>query len=393
MNEAQFGRARLEDYDDVLDFIEFVFSQSHNPHDFLAMLPKLYKREYFMDGIHYLAREGERIKAVVGAFPLKIEFAGGPSLPGRGIGMVSVHPRARSKGYMKTLMNMALDDMKKDGMVFSCLGGQRQRYEYFGYTPAGNTYVFTVRDANIRHTLGKDWNTRLVVKPVNAGDKTVLDSIQTLHEAKCVRLFRSRDRLFDILSSWSANIFAFFEGDNFEGYLINRAGSSDIVEINLVHPSRMCEAIALFLRTMKEKRGQDSLTVLAGPHEAEKVTILSQFAESCHQGSAYHFNVLDFKALVEPFLKFKAQQRTLAEGSFVLKINGAPGDCLQLTVRGGKAEISETSAAPDLSLDPLEATRFFFSPVSGITNPAIGEKVFLQSLLPLPLFYEKMDGV
>ena len=395
MSEVQFDRARLEDCDDVIDFGDFVFSKAHVPHDFLGLLPKLYKREYFMEGIHYLARENEKIVAAVGAYPMKLEFSGGPSLPGRGIGMVSVHPRSRSKGYMKALMNMALEDMKKDGMVFSCLGGQRQRYEYFGYTPVGNTYAFTARESNFRHAMGREWNTSLSLRAVKAEDKSILDRIQALHEAKSIRYYRSRDKLFDILSSWNAKVFAFFEGEHFKGYLVSKLASNDIVEINLEHPSRLCEAIGLFSRTLHEKSGQDSIMIFAGPHEEERITTLSKFAERCSQTSAYQFNVFNIKALVEPFVKFKAAQQALADGSFVLSIKGQSKDQsnLQLSVRGGEIKVSESSSPPDLSLDPMEAVNFFFSPLSTITNPKIRESVFLQSLLPLPLFFENIDGI
>jgi predicted N-acetyltransferase YhbS len=393
MKGAQFEKAKPEDFDDTIDFADFVFSHAHASTDFMDLLPKLYKPEYFMESIHYLAREGGKIKAAVGAYPLKIEFSGGVSIPGRGIGMVSVHPRSRSKGYMKALMNMALDDMKKDGMVFSCLGGLRQRYEYFGFTPAGNRYAFSVGEPNIRHTLGRDWNTPLSLRAVQAGDKTTLDRIQALHEAKRIRYYRNRDKLFDILSSWNAKTFALFEGGEFEGYIISKGGNNDISEINLEHPSRLCEALGLFLRDLKEKGNQNSLMVCAGPHETEKITLLSRFAESCRQSSAYHFNVFDFKRLAAPFMNFKAGQRLLAEGSFVLRIEGPSGGTYELCSRGGKIEMNESASPPDLILDPLEAIRFFFSPVSAVTVPKIGESVFLQSLLPLPLFFENADGV
>ena len=107
MGEVIYNKAKIEDLDDCIDFADFVFSQAHVPHDFVGLLPKLYKREYFMEGIHYLARENGKIKALVGSYPLKYEFPGGVSLQGRGIGAVSVHPRARSRGFMKVLMNSA----------------------------------------------------------------------------------------------------------------------------------------------------------------------------------------------------------------------------------------------------------------------------------------------
>jgi len=297
-------------------------------------------------------------------------------------------------------MNMALEDMKRDGMVFSCLGGQRQRYEYFGFTPAGNRYGFSVSETNIRHTLGHDWSTPLSLRAVKAAEdknakiaEIALDRIQALHETKSIRYYRNRDKLFDILSSWNAKAFALFEGNEFEGYIVSKGRDNDITEINLEHPSRICEALGLFLRDMKEKGNQDSLMVFAGPQETEKITLLSRFAESCRQSSAYHFNVFDFKRFVDPFLKVRAKQRVLAEGSFVLKIEGPSGGTYELSSRRGEAQINETSSPPDLVLDPLEAVRFFFSPVSAVTVPKIGESVFLQSLLPLPLFFENPDGI
>jgi predicted N-acetyltransferase YhbS len=393
MNDVLFDKARPEDYDDLLDFIDFVFSNASVPHNFQALLPKLYKREYFMDSIHYLAREGKRIKAVIGAFPLKIEFPGGVFLPGRGIGSVSVHPRARSKGYMKALMDMAHQDMKNDGMVFSCLGGQRQRYEYFGYTPAGANYSFSVREPNIRHTLGPDWKTGLSLRPVTSEDREILDDIQAFHDNKAVKYYRSRDKLFDILSSWKSKIFAFYDNEQFEGYFVSNPGSSEIQEINLKNPLRMDEALGLVLRQNKQNGSRESAHITIGPQDIEKIRILSRFSESCNLGTAYQYNVFDFKAFVEPFLKFRGKQRTIADGSFVVKIEGGAGTTLEISVQNGIPEIRESSSSPNLILNHLEAIQFFFAPMSATAIPTIGENVFLQSLLPLPLFFESLDGV
>jgi predicted N-acetyltransferase YhbS len=393
MNNILFDRAGPEDFDDILDFIDFVFSQAHVPHDFVALLPKLYKREYFTDGIHYLAREEKKIKAVVGAFPLQIVFSGGVSVNGRGIGMVSVHPRARSKGYMKVLMNMAHEDMRNDGMAFSCLGGQRQRYEYFGYIATGTNYYFTVCEANIRHTLGKDWKTSLRLMPVAPADKETLDNINAIHESKAVKFYRNRDRFYDILSSWESKTFAILDGEQFEGYLVCKPGSYGVAEINMKNISRVNESLGIYLRYRNEHGSQDSVQVMAGPQDIEKNRNLSQFSESCRQGTACQFNIFDFKVFIEPFLKFKAKQRTIADGSFVLKIEGEPGTALEISVRQGIPEIKESASSPDLVLSHLEAIQFFFTPTAALTIPAIGEKVFLQSLLPLPLFLENLDGV
>jgi len=396
--EALFDTARPEDYDEVMDLGNYVFSHDRRPHDFPSMLPKLYRREYFMDGIHYLAREGGKIRAMVGAYPLKWEFSGpdlpSVTLPGRGIGMVSVHPYSRSRGYMKELMNMALCGMRRDGIVFSCLGGRRQRYEYFGFTPLGTTYTFTCNGDNIRHTLGPQWSTGLSLKPVGPADNALLDQIQSLHEKKDSRLYRQRDRLFETLSSWNAQVLGVMDGDRFEGYLICRAGDEcAISEINLRDLSRLAEVIALCVRREQAFGRQGPVQITVGPHETEKIAVLSRFAETYTQNPSYQFAVFDYPRFIEPFLKLRAQERKLTDGAVVLEIEGGPR--LRIAVERGAASITETTvqSPAELRLTNLEALHFLFSPLAAHTVPAIGKSAFLQSLLPLPLYFENADAI
>lgn len=305
--------------------------------------------------------------------------------------MVSVHPYCRSKGYMKVLMNMALEDMKRDGIDFSVLGGQRQRYEYFGYTPAGAAYTFTCCEANILHTLGPQWNTAFSLEPVKSTDTALLDQMYALHEAKPARLRRNRDRFFDIISSWKAQVFAVLESGDFQGYLLCTSGGNRIEEIVLKDFSCLAEVIGLVVRHRKEAGQGDSVEVGAGPHEIEKIEGLYRFAEDYSQSAAYHFAVFDYLRFIEPFLKLRSQMRTLQEGSFVLEIEGHLR--LGLSVQGGEASAQETKASPDITLDRFEALRFLTSPLAGLTVPALRENSFLQSLLPLPLFFEGADQV
>jgi predicted acetyltransferase len=291
-------------------------------------------------------------------------------------------------------MNAAIDDMRKDGMVFSCLGGQRQRYEYFGFSRAGSKYNFIVEEANIKHTLISRRSAGLSLTQVNAGDSFLLDRIEELHKEKIARCKRPRERLYDILISYTGTILAVKSDEKFLGYLIYRIDNLKIIitEINLTDSSLYPEVLGLFMQEcnsgiIKPKK----FIVSAGPHETAKITALSGFTEYCEKSPAFQFAVFNFLAFIEPFIKLKSQDNDLAEGSFVIKIEG--NGSYELSSRGGKAGINETTSSPDLVLDPLEATRFFFSSVSTVTIPKIRENVFLQSLLPLPLFFENMDGV
>ncbi|MDR3172988.1 MAG: GNAT family N-acetyltransferase [Treponema sp.] len=385
---VQYIRASIADYDDVIDLGNYVFSAAHVPHDFPRLLPKQYRREYFMEGIHYLAREDGRIKAVVGAYPLTLNILG-EKLSGRGVGMVGVHPYARSRGYMKVLMGMLLEDLRKDGLVFSCLSGQRQRYEYFGYAPAGTRVIFKCQADNVRHTLGKDFSPGFSLRQVTAEDREILDGIAAFHESKIARIERPRGKLFPILLSWKSSIYALMEGGALAGYIVKKGGDNEISEINLKDPSRMAEAIGLFLN--RPEAAGNRVDVSVQPHETAKLEALSRFAENCLVTSACSFNVLDWPRFLAPLLDLRAQITALSAGSTVFKIGD--GESLRVAVTGGRPSLVPVGTAPDISLNPLEAVGFFFSPMTPATTPSIRENPFLRSLLPLPLFFEGADAV
>ena len=403
--EIKIVKAVTADREEMIDFANYVFSHAHRSLDFPSMLPKLYKSEYFMDSVHYLVKEDCKIKAAVGAYPLEWEFASGIKLPGRGIGMVSVHPYSRSKGYMRDLMNRAMSDMREDGIVFSCLGGNRQRYEYFGFSPLGSNYSFDIEDENIKHTLGKDWKTDLSLSEVKAENKDLLDNICAMHLAKKSRITRPRDRFFDTLVSWKAKAYSFTLGGIFFGYFIsrpNRNGGMGISEINLNDTTYMTEALALIMKELDHS----SLRVSAGPHETGKIAALAKFAENFTISPTYQFAILDIPRFTLPFMQLALETKKPMDGSFMFYIKPDKEEknqslCeMKLEINGGMASVEsrEIAAEPEnynaeLCLSHNEAQYFLFSPLCREIFPAISGNKFLQSLLPLPLFYETPDGI
>jgi predicted N-acetyltransferase YhbS len=410
--ETRYALAEPGDYEDLIDFCNYVFSHAHGPTDFPALLPKLYRREYFMQGRHYTAREDGRIRAVVGAYPLSLNILG-TVLPARGIGMVSVHPYTRSRGYMRTLMETALGDMRRDGIVLSCLGGLRQRYEYFGFTPSGLLAVFECRRTNIRHTLGKDFPPAFSVRQLQEGDPALAE-IYRFHQSKAARFERDRGKLFDILSSWKNRVFALSEGNDPAGYLVYNDAESTITEINLGEPVRMIEAIGCFLNHLGKTNDRDRVFVNVQPWETAKLEALAAFAEDYRLTTPYSFAVFDWPPLLSALLRLKtisgqalsdqatsgqaASGQVLPDGEASFRIgrgNGASGPAdssFRITVQGGEARISPVAGQGAILLDPLQAVRFFFSP-SPWASPALLSDPFLRALLPLPLFFENADGV
>ncbi len=150
---VEFRKARKEEAEDIIDFINYVFSQNSRPHDFKKMCPDVYACDRPFWEEHYVAVEDGKICATVMIMDETRELAGEIVKIGH-VEQVSVHPYRRGKGYMQKLMGMALEDMISSGYDCSLLSGQRQRYEYFGYEPANYRYVYEINKTNIRHVVG-----------------------------------------------------------------------------------------------------------------------------------------------------------------------------------------------------------------------------------------------
>ena len=123
-------------HEELIDFLNYVFGMNGADSGFYRLLPKLYKPENRPEDYNYVVLEDGKLRAAVGAYPIELEVAG-HVLRGAGIGNVAVHPFHRRKGYMKDAMGQAMEAILQSGADFAALGGQRQRYSYFGFEPAG----------------------------------------------------------------------------------------------------------------------------------------------------------------------------------------------------------------------------------------------------------------
>lgn len=100
MTEAYWAGA--SEKDEIVDFIDAVFSRAHEPHDFEALLPKLYGAQGDGAAHHFVVREVGRLAATVLAYPMTLHI-GGQTLTMLGVGSVSTHPKMRGRGMMRLL--------------------------------------------------------------------------------------------------------------------------------------------------------------------------------------------------------------------------------------------------------------------------------------------------
>lgn len=373
-------KARPEEYEDIIDFINYVFSQNQCPHDFKKLLPKLYGDGRNYAEYHYLIEEAGRIKALVCAMPLEYGIHT-EVLKACCIGMVSVHPYARGKGYMKQLMNYVLEDVKSQGFHYIFLGGQRQRYEYFGFEPSGMMAEFTVTATNVRHLLQGIDAKEVGIVPLENEEQ--LNQAYSLYQSQPVKALRSREDFYDILSSWQSTPYGIILKNEYAGTLVLRPDGA-VTELMLSSGDYYPYVLkALFSLTGKEEH-----KFPAAPFEEEKLDFLMQIAEYSNISTCESYRILDWKSVLLTLLRLKAAGEPLAEGTLVLAVGQ---DKIKIEVKDNIVAVHMDKEEEDIFLTSLNATALLFSHrgILGLHRLTAGlseqKRNCVKSWFPLPL--------
>ena len=360
MTEYRF--ARPEEEAEALDFINAVFSQAARPHDFAKLIPKVYAHPGFA-GLHAVAVEDGRIRGAIAMLPITVH-AGEDTLKAGYIGSVSVHPRFRGKGYMKRLMAMQIDEAKRQGMDFMALGGQRQRYQYFGFTNYGSEICFSVTQANARHALPKDAPFSFV-----SPNEDHIEKMAALHAKQALRC--ERPRFLEALRTYNAVPYAILNGDVFAGYLVTLG--DQITELCLEQESDLPAVISAWLREHK------SCEILCYGHMTDRIRCLNTFAEAYAIGPSAMIKVLNWEHVLRAALRL----RTLPDGERVIRIEDA--GTFRVTVTNGKAEVLPCQARPDCIWTETEAAEALFSPLNALYIPDPLLRAWLPLTLDIPI--------
>lgn len=229
--------ASQQDKNEIIDFCDYIFSKAHRPHDFQTLLPKLYGENSDSIPHHFIIREDGRITSAILAYPVEMHI-GKHSFMTIGVGSVSVHPRSKGHGYMNHLLNAVDEHARELGAVFSILGGQRQRYGYFGYQPAGYQMSCTLSERNVKHALSHICDDGIDIIPMTQAH--VSEAI-TLHESQLVYALRKPDSFIDIAKSWYYIPFAILKDQKMIGFAVLKSEQDCVLvsEIQLYNESNL----------------------------------------------------------------------------------------------------------------------------------------------------------
>ncbi len=392
-----YMRGTKEDMGDVLDFANMVFSMSSGSVDFERLLPKAYSEERNMLATHHLIKEDNRIKALIDVFPVELRL-GEDSLNAGYIGTVSVHPKARGKKYMITLMEQAEKKAREDGIDMLILDGNRHRYQHYGFEKAGMKYCFNITGDSIRHccqALGqkeKDYQFVLLEET----DEKWLDVVFALYQRRTVTT-RTREDFFLCLSSWEADTYAVLDGEECVGYLNVSANEGNIFEFELMDITRL----PLVIKAFMEEIGSDELGIHATMDEPKKIDWLDLMADYYTVNTSHQIKILNYEKVLCFMLKWKStiyqDKNCMQEGNYVIGVRSEENDTqinYLLRYMIGETAVSQTNLKADVVLEEKEliktlTTSYYFH---SFQKPDNALKKAPQGWFPLPFFLPEADA-
>ena len=375
------------DFDEAMAVMNLAFDKAP-PADFASILPKLYRPEDGLMSCLWAIRRGGRIKAVVGVHPLAWKV-GAATLRVAGIGGVSTHPDCRGRGMMQRLMTHCVRLMKEQGYPLSVLGGQRQRYGYFGYEVCGVGVELQLGKRNLRHCFSAPSNIRF--EPLDDGPASRLEAARALHDAQPVRAERPAGDFLRVLRSWRAVPYAAFEEGELAGYVAVSLDGKELPEV----VGRDGDTAFEIARARVEQGDQESVTLTAGPLAGRFLHRLGEVCEAAAVRSSGNWQVFDWPRVISALLAARAadpSRSPLADGRVALGIEGC--GTVAVSVDGGEVSCERVEERPAVSCGHHLAHRLLFGPLTPSQSLRLPKEAeALESWCPLPLFWLRQDAV
>lgn len=368
---------RVEEFCDFMRFLERCYGHSRD--FFLRAYPHLYRPDPEACACcHVVAREG-RIVSHVGLFPIEVVVAG-VRLPLGGIGGVATLPEERGKGHMSRLLRHAIELMRRSGCLVSGLGGDRQRYNAFGWEWAGLAVHLTFSRRSVD---------RAQVEPVEIQEvrpDEALDAVAGFHMLQPCHVRRPKLALqlrMQGVRLWVAQ----------DGYVL-ASGESPAPPTILELVSGSGREAGMVRALLDASRAGEVHWHRFSAWDHERLARLLPCVSSWTTGSDWSYRINDLPGLLvacRPVL----EQRAACLRDFDVSLGIREHDRVDeatIALRNGDLELSSgRSSHTYVELDPVAAVRLF---LGGPSAPAgCGVPQALHALLPLPVHVPPLDHV
>lgn len=382
-----YGRGKDCDNKKLIAFLDEVFfidDDEETKRDFMSILPKIYHDEYRPAYNNFVVQEENGdFRAAVGNFYIDLDVCG-EAVKACCIGNVAVGVKYRSMGYMVDLMEMSVKDMQENGTDLAYLGGQRQRYGYFGFEASGVSYNFEFNKKTAKHIYGGRKST-LRAEKLDANDLETIKKIDELYQKNVIKANRPLEDYYRIITSWRHTPYVVYDGDEFAGYFLMGYSYEWISECGVTKPEYYGELALAAL----EVSGKDSVRFNASPFDKEKHGFFTENSENISVGGCESMLVYNYEKVIRAYLKAKASYTSLADGELTVLIHGKKADeKLRIDVKNNEVTVEKFDGEAEIEFNHFEATRAFFSNFTFEREKLNGAA---QQWFPLPAFIFSAD--
>lgn len=380
-----------DEFEDILDFANMVFSMSSDSIDFSTCIPKAYASGRGANIVHNFIKENGRIKALVDVYEQELSITGcNEQLKAGYIGTVSVHPKSRSKGYMIELMEKAVEQQRQSGTDILILDGNRHRYQHFGFEKAGMKYCFNITADSVRHTCCN-------ISEPDAGAEYCFESVDVENElVDCMyRLYlkrniiaRDRENFIDCLKSWQADTYAVIQEGRCIGYINVSADERSIYEFELEDIT----ILPFVINSLMKEFALYELGINVGIDEADKINVLEGMSDYFQVSMSHQIKILNYKNVLRFLFMWKKQYADLSDAVFTIGVLGEGNYTIQ--IQNGEVIVKDSHIKADIVCEPLElvkkfTTTYYYHEIqkkgSAIKNAPAG-------WFPLPFFLPEADA-
>lgn len=387
-------RAGKEWKDRIIAFANQVFWKDVGPEGFPMILPDVYGAWGACDGNHLLILEDGEIQALLLTEPVTL-VCGREQLAGIGIGTVSVSGQARGRGHMQLLLKTVRQWLEEEGYAFAVLSGQRQRYAYWGYEPAGIRVRAEISPASVKHALS---DARIPDEslpelfPMQEEDPDV-DRAYALSQSLPVHTLRKRETFIPHLQAGRSRPFVIRRNGEFAGYLTAsfRKSGISVTELELLDESLLSGTLKAFFRS----EAPEGYELFLPPYYRERLSCVEGICEEMSVSSEHSWYVADLKRLLAFSMKIRQTTTGLNDGAWTFATERG---CFHCEVKDGRIRVEQKpvpgegadggtagfSAGPEECLRRAREAGIFAAPQGEMTRILFGPMAAVGRNVPAP---------
>ena len=369
--------AQVGEYSEACHFIDRAFRPGQQGRFILArQYPHLYQRTGAMARRLLLLRDADELVGALAIHPLTLRLEEA-RLKAGGIGQVATHPQRRGEGIMSILLKDAIPRMQRAGCALSVLGGDRQRYGWFGWENAGLRHEMELATRYLGPPSAAE--RKLQLHPLRARGE-LARKIQRYSRALPYGVERPLSQIEPLFWRPGRRGWHCAEGRRFAYVVGNTRGGP----IRLDEAGGDPELVTSLLRRVLALLKLDRLTIVVGPNHAE-VGLLRPFCGSWRSSTDCMVKIIDLPRTLEslaPLLQRRARELAV-KGTFRLCMGPQQATLILGRGRTYRIELDERAMVTLL---------FGALPVhQGLGGE--GGLGLLDRILPLPLYIPPVNHI